>query len=358
MLLKERTKGLCGLLDDELRRFSPGSRFYSVRQLMLRYRVSRRVVDAALAELERGGAIETRPQSGIFVKRNRIRKHVALLLPDWPSEGNKRFQTYLKAEYEKRADGCNFSTIPYDYQEDLVRKIAGSPADVHIVLCPGVPIRRDELAGYAALQSEVIFMWSDLAAVSMHSLRSDSEYGGMLAASCFIRKGHRQLAVLPSEPRNRDVVGRIAGYTGAARLFGAEVREIPCEVHSGDYSMSRAHDAVCDYLQTNPCDFTALFLMSDESSQGAMAALAEHGIRIPDDVSIIGYGNDRSSGYFTPHLTTISGRQRECAAKLAAAIDRLFEGSGELIDISVPPTLVERNSVKDLKKHPTTGDGK
>lgn len=350
MQLKEQSSELCDRLNDELVSFSPGSRFYSVRQLMLRYRVSRRVIDAALAQLEQKGAIETRPQSGIYVKQNRLRKHVALLMPDWPSEGNKRIQQFLKEEFQKRADRYVFSTILYEYQENLVRKITQIPADVHIVVRPGDPLERRELAEYAALPSEVIFLWSDLADVSLHSLHADSEYGGMLAAAYFIRNGHQNLAVLPSEPRNGDVIGRIAGYTGVARLFGARVTEIPCVVHPGDYSIRCAHDAICDYLAQHGCNFTALFMMSDESTQGALAAFAENGIRIPEDVSIIGYGNDRNAEFFTPHLTTISGRQQECAAQLAAAIDHLLENPGEIINISVRPSLIERDSVINRKK--------
>ena len=142
MRLKEQSSELCDRLNDELVSFSPGSRFYSVRQLMLRYRVSRRVIDAALAQLEQKGAIETRPQSGIYVKQNRLRKHVALLMPDWPSEGNKRIQQCLKEEFQKRADRYVFSTILYEYQENLVRKITQIPADVHIVVRPGDPLER------------------------------------------------------------------------------------------------------------------------------------------------------------------------------------------------------------------------
>ena len=286
MQLKEQSSELCDRLNDELVSFSPGSRFYSVRQLMLRYRVSRRVIDAALAQLEQKGAIETRPQSGIYVKQNRLRKHVALLMPDWPSEGNKRIQQFLKEEFQKRADRYAFSTILYEYQENLVRKITQIPADVHIVVRPGDPLERRELAEYAALPSEVIFLWSDLADVSMHSLHADCEYGGMLAAAYFIRNGHQNLAVLPSEPRNGDIINRIAGYTGVARLFGARVTEIPCVVHPWDYSIRCAHDAICDYLAQHGCNFTALFMMSDESTQGALAAFAENGIRIPEEIFV------------------------------------------------------------------------
>lgn len=53
MILQERTDAVYGELRRELLRFTPGSRFYSVRQLMLRYGVSRRVIDAAVEQLER-----------------------------------------------------------------------------------------------------------------------------------------------------------------------------------------------------------------------------------------------------------------------------------------------------------------
>ena len=55
-------------------------------------------------------------------------------------------------------------------------------------------------------------MWYDLFGVSVHSVCANSEYGGMLAAAGFIRKGHRKLAVIASEPRNHDIVDRIAGF--------------------------------------------------------------------------------------------------------------------------------------------------
>ena len=87
-------------------------------------------------------------------------------------------------------------------------------------------------------------MWYDLFGVSVHSVCANSEYGGMLAAAGFIRKGHRKLAVIASEPRNHDIVDRIAGFVNTARLFGAEAVEIPCEIHSGDYSTGCAHDAI------------------------------------------------------------------------------------------------------------------
>ncbi len=360
MILSDRKSELKEQLHSELQRFHPGSRFYSVRQLMLRYRVSRRAVDSVLSELEALGAIETRPQSGIYVRRNKLHKQVALLVPDWPSEGNQRFAKCLKEEIAQAEAEFQFVQVLYDYHDNLAEKIASVPAEIHVVIPTKPAFSREEACALAQIPSEVVIMWSDLSAISMHSLRADSEFGGMLAAAHFIRRGHRKLALLPSEPRNKDVENRIAGFLGTAKLFGAEARVIPCDVQPGDYSMSKAHDSLESFLKEHGCPFTALFAMSDESTQGVIAALREFGTRVPEDVSIIGYGNDRNADYFTPQLTSISGRQRECARELVQAFPALLQGKAEkkLIDITVTPTLVERDSVRDLKAHSKTGEKK
>lgn len=111
MILQERTEALYGELRRELLRFTPGSRFYSVRQLMLRYGVSRRVIDAAVEQLEREQAVEARPGSGIYVKQTSPRKRVAVFLPDWPSEGNRRFSQDLRAEFAKRSERDRKSVV-------------------------------------------------------------------------------------------------------------------------------------------------------------------------------------------------------------------------------------------------------
>ncbi|WP_302455179.1 GntR family transcriptional regulator [Victivallis vadensis] len=350
MILQERTDAVYGELRRELLRFTPGSRFYSVRQLMLRYGVSRRVIDAAVDQLEREQAVEARPGSGIYVKQTSPRKRVAVFLPDWPSEGNRRFSQDLRAEFAKRSERWDFSIVPYDHQGDILRVVAETAAAVSILIWSGRPVSREELGELARLPGETVMMWSDLFGVSIHSVCANSEYGGMLAAAGFIRKGHRKLAVIASEPRNHDIVDRIAGFVNTARLFGAEAVEIPCEIHSGDYSTGCAHDAMVEYLAAHRCGFTGLFTMSDESTQGIISALAEYGLHVPDEVSIISYGNDRNADFFMPPLTTVNGCQTECARRLAAELDRREEThDSSTIYIRANPTLIERESVKNLK---------
>ena len=145
MILQERTEALYGELRRELLRFTPGSRFYSVRQLMLRYGVSRRVIDAAVEQLEREQAVEARPGSGIYVKQTSPRKRVAVFLPDWPSEGNRRFSQDLRAEFAKRSERWDFSIVPYDHQGDILRVVAETAAAVSILIWPGRLVIREEL---------------------------------------------------------------------------------------------------------------------------------------------------------------------------------------------------------------------
>ncbi len=350
MLLQQRAEQLYEQLDRELLNFTPGSRFYSARQLVLRYGVSSRVVNAALKQLEKRGAIETRAQSGIFVLQSGARRRITLFQPDWPSESQKRIANSLRSELAAFGLCYDFTIVLYDYQQDIPSLLENSTADLNIVHWSGSRLSREELRRVAALDPPTVMLWYDLACASIHSVSAGGEYGGMLAAACLLKKGHRKLAVLPSEPHNQDVRKRVGGFVDTARLFGAEATVIDCDIHPGDFSMTRAHDALAAHLQKSGCDFTALFVVSDESTQGAFAALTEAGLSIPGDVSVIGYGNALNSTYFTPPLTTIDGHNEECARRLVAAIHELLSGTRKdfLIDIRVKPILIERSSVRDL----------
>lgn len=178
MILQERTDAVYGELRRELLRFTPGSRFYSVRQLMLRYGVSRRVIDAAVEQLEREQAVEARPGSGIYVKQTSPRKRVAVFLPDWPSEGNRRFSQDLRAEFAKRSERWDFSIVPYDHQGSILRVVAETAAAVSILIWSGRPVSREELGELARLPGETVMMWNDLYGVSIHSVCANSEYAG------------------------------------------------------------------------------------------------------------------------------------------------------------------------------------
>lgn len=345
MLLKEREEALCSRMCTDLGRFMPGSRFYSVRQMLDRYRVSRRVIDAAVETLVSRQVLEVRPNCGIFVRRSEQVCSVTYFYLDWPGETVKELIAHLTAQFAAMQGGIRFSACSYSYDADLVGMLRLCPADAIIIGYPARSPKSEELQYFRESERPIITLERDLKDVGLHSTSGSPELGAFLAVQHFMSRGHRRLAVLPAQPRAGEVGRRVDAFLRMARFSGCEVREIPCRVEDGDYASTRAYESLSADLAEHGCDYTGLFLPTDDPCKGALLAFHEAGIRVPDDVSLIGYGFAAGPEYFTPPVTTVACRPEDCARSLVAALQRYFGGDRSVIAIRDVPVVIERSSV-------------
>ena len=177
---------------------------------------------------------------------------------------------------------------------------------------------------------------------------TENEIGGYQAAEYFIKKGHKKLAYLCG-PRNRfssAAEDRFTGFKRACADYGIEFDESLFE--ECDYWHMEAGIEGFKRLYQRNKDFTAVFACSDSYAYGILKYAEEKGIRIPEDISIIGFDNDAGTEYAKPHLTTF---QHDAFKIAEMAAELLFQ---QLCDIPIPdivrfpPIFIERNSVKDL----------
>jgi len=105
-----------------------------------------------------------------------------------------------------------------------------------------------------------------------------------------------------------------------------------------------------ELLTTNP-SVTAVFASYDTMAQGAMKAIREHGLRIPEDISIVGFDNIRESAYFGVPLTTVAPPVTEMGGMAVNILmDKIKNGTSNLIQhISLKPRLVIRDSTAKCK---------
>jgi LacI family transcriptional regulator len=96
------------------------------------------------------------------------------------------------------------------------------------------------------------------------------------------------------------------------------------------------------------CNFTALFAATDELAIGAIRVLADEGIRVPDDVSVVGFDDIDIAKYMTPRLTTISQPLTEIGAQTVLALHRHISGGGAGDEQVLPYKLVIRESTRAL----------
>ncbi len=162
------------------------------------------------------------------------------------------------------------------------------------------------------------FPWVHIApeAVGMSgAVELDNRAGGRLAANHFLETGRRRLAHVAGY--GREGTERDLGWREALQAAGVE----PVAAASGDYSEVAgrvATRAILDRVGLDGLD--GLFLAGDVMAAGAMRELREAGLRIPEDVAVIGFDDADFAGMLEPPLTTV----RQPARDMGAAAARLL----------------------------------
>ena len=152
----------------------------------------------------------------------------------------------------------------------------------------------------------------------------DGENGMFTAVNFLAKLGHRAIGLVQSEHTNRITVRRQMGYERALKANSIEVD--PARIVPVIFSPELAYATIRGLLG-GPRAPTALVCASDGLALGAIAAVTEHGWRVPRDMSIVGYGDE---GYFSvPQLSTVRAPLEQmglAAAKLVA--ERLERPAG------------------------------
>ena len=151
-------------------------------------------------------------------------------------------------------------------------------------------------------QVSLIIIGRDLPSLAGQCLPLDDFEGAYKATQYLIELGHQRIAHIAGILSHQDAVERQAGYEQAMTDFGLELD--PELIIEGDY-LEQSGVLAVEMLFTRARPFSAIFAANDQMAYGALLGLFRRGIRVPDDVSIIGFDDQRTSAYIIPPLTTI-----------------------------------------------------
>jgi LacI family transcriptional regulator len=174
----------------------------------------------------------------------------------------------------------------------------------------------------------VVYAYAQSQRETDRSVIPDDRGGGHLAAAHLLATGRRRVAHISGPARFQAVRERAAGMRDALREAGIE--PVDEGVLFGDWSEAWGREATSYLLQVKP-PIDAIFCGSDQIARGVADELRERGVRVPDDVAIVGYDNwEIIASNTRPPLTTIDmdleGLGREAAHEL---LDRLQGGHAE-----------------------------
>jgi len=207
----------------------------------------------------------------------------------------------------------------------------------------------DEIVCWAKLGTPLVLVGRYVAELEHASVHLDNELGGYMATKHLIKHGHTRVAHITGPLKLYDSRARLAGYRRALAEAGIPFDEQL--VVEGDFQEEGGQLAVGRLLLREK-GITAIFAANDQTAAGVLRALREGDVRVPDDISLIGYDDIIFARYLQPELTTVRQPLEEmgrAAAKLVLAA--LFGNSGNDSLKEVPrrfePTLIQRASVAD-----------
>jgi DNA-binding LacI/PurR family transcriptional regulator len=174
---------------------------------------------------------------------------------------------------------------------------------------------------------------------SVTSVAIDNIEGAAAATRYLLSLGHRTVHHVAGQASCLDAAERIDGWRQALSAAGAPEPA----VLAGDWSAASGYE-VGARLAADP-EVTAIFCGNDPMALGIMRALAEHGLRVPDDISIVGFDDIPEAGYYLPPLTTVRQDFGEVGRQaLSALVDRMAGAIPAGLRVRVAPELIVRAS--------------
>lgn len=163
--------------------------------------------------------------------------------------------------------------------------------------------------------------------------------------------GHRQIAYMRGQPFSSDSDTRWKSLAEVSKKLGIEVNPKLVVSLERDTSSPELGYPVVQQLLATGLPFTALVAFNDISAMGAIRALQDVNLRVPADVSVIGFDDIKAAAYTSPRLTTINQPLEELGRTATECLLKRIQQAGAAPQrIMVAPTLVVRESTGAMKK--------
>jgi len=175
-----------------------------------------------------------------------------------------------------------------------------------------------------------------------HFLGTDSRSGMRRACEHLLRLGHQRIAFAPGPARDYTAESRLAGYRHALQGAGLAGEELVLQSAGWEQAAGEAAGREVLSLSRLP---TAIAAANDDVAIGIYVVLREAGLRVPEDVSLVGYSGDRAGGLLATPLTTVRQPVEALGRRAAELVMELIDGRHEhLVAEELQDELVIRAS--------------
>lgn len=335
----------------------PGEKLPSVRQLADHLGINLHTVRAAYQKLEVEGLVATRHGSGTVVlefdlfrvaqQAPGVRTHTVGVLV--PRLSNPFYPAFLQGVEDVARQNhtllfiCDTDDDPLTGKAYLDQLIAKKVDGLIVAPCGLTFDRHVNLASLNQVSSPIPVIYVDRPGETGYAVLLDSEGAGNAATSHLISHGHRHIGLVTCYLDSPTVRQSYQGYVQA--LEAAGLKEHPEHIATAPaFTISAGLESTHQLLDvSNPP--TAIFAAGDVLAVGALQAIKERGLRIPEDVALIGYNDLDIARLVEPPLTTVAAPVRDLGATAMTMLQRLV--AGETVEerhITLPTKLVIRRT--------------
>ena len=242
-------------------------------------------------------------------------------------------------------EGYFFFTAHHRHRKDLVdeyprllsqRGVDGILAiDTHMESVPNTP---------------TVTVGSHKALAGTTNIVLDHERAAELALGHLVRNGHRQIVFMRGASFSSDSDSRWRATTDVAELLGIPVTESHIIRLEKDINSPLLGYPVMAQLLMRHRDFTAVLCFNDVTAIGCIRALHDAGLRVPEDVSVVGFDDIQTASFYVPSLTTIRQPLMQMGATAATLLLRRIRGEHTDAVVKIDPELVTRESTSRILK--------
>ncbi|MFC0213183.1 catabolite control protein A [Paenibacillus chartarius] len=213
------------------------------------------------------------------------------------------------------------------------------------LLFMGGVVTDDHLQAFKTASVPVVLCATADEKKTMPSVDIDHEGAAFDAVNELIREGHRDIAMITGtlqDPANG--YARYQGYKRALEEAGIQVREQFVRV--GNYRYESGMEAAKYFLEQEQRP-TAIFSATDEMAIGAIHAIQDQGLRVPEDVSVISIDNIRMASMVRPQLTTVAQPMYDIGAVSMRLLTKLMNKDAvEQSQVVLPHEIIRRKSTR------------
>lgn len=309
--------------------------------------ISEETKTKVLAAAEELGYVPDMNARGLAARDTRL---IGVVIPQREPGSALMFRNHFYSEilgsieYQARLQGYQIIISGTDVNADYIRLAKERNLDGVIA----IGIYPDEFyEQFKQIGIPVVLVDSYCEDAGFHNIRIDDMYGGYLAAKYMLEKGHRDIGFISGTIWQDGVMRkRLTGYQKALEEFGIPYRKE--YVYEGTIEYETG-EILAEKIVQEGRKLTAVIATADVLAIGAVKGFYTNRIRVPEDISIIGFDDLEISKYLTPGITTV---QQNIAEKGKIAVEILLENIRDpemaVQEEILPITIAERESVKQL----------